>query len=271
MEKSRIYKNFLDVIESKFTSEATLKTYANVAEKFIYDKHYNSLEALTNKYIKRYLLGIKNRKSVSSHNQYLSVIKILYRDVLKQRYKVESIKPIKSKRKLINLMGMTKIKSIVSKIPNLKHHAIIMTFLSTGVRISELLDIRLLDVDSENMRILIRNGKGGKSRFIGLDSKLLKDLRKYYKLYKPKYYLFEGINGKYSKSSINKFLKKYFGTNFHAHLLRHIHITYMINNDVNNEKLRNAVGHNSTSTLRWYYQYSEHTLITNINPINELI
>jgi integrase/recombinase XerD len=270
MEKSRILENFLDVIESKFTSESTLKTYSNVAEKFIYDKHPNSLDCLTSKYIKRYLLDIKVHKSVSYHNQYLSVIKIIYRDVLKQKYKVEGITPIKVKRKLKTLLKPSEINTGISRITNYKHYTIVITFLTTGIRISELLDLQIKDIDSVNKRILIRDGKGGKSRFVRLTDKLLIVLRTYYKTYKPKQYLFEGTNGKYSKSSINKFLKKYFGSEFHAHLLRHNYTTYMINQDVHPEKLRQALGHKDHKTTAWYYQYSEYTLLNNINPINEL-
>lgn len=271
MEKSRIYENFLDVIESKFTSEATLKTYNNIAENFIYDKHPNSLEALTSKYLKRYLLEVKNNKSCSSHNQLLSVIKIIYRDVLKQRYKVESFKPIKIHRKLKALPTMNHINSIIPTITNIKHYTLIMLLLSTGIRMSELLNVRILDIDSEHNRLLIRNGKGGKSRFVGLTDKIINQLRNYYKEYRPRYYLFEYKGHQYSSSSVNKVIKKHFGDNYHAHLFRHIYMTYMINKDVNTHKLQHMVGHNNTKSTMWYYQYSEETLEININPINEII
>lgn len=272
MEKSRIYENFLDIIESKYTSEDTLNTYSNVAENFIFDRHPNSIDCLTSKYIKRYLLSIKKEKSVSSHNQVLSVIKIIYRDVLRQKYKVEDIKPIQQNRKLKQLPTKRELSVGLNKIKNLKHYTIILTLLSTGIRMNELLCIRILDVDTENKRILIYKGKGGKSRFVDLNSTLISKLREYYKQFKPKYYLFEGKSGiKYTDSSVNKFIKKYFGQHYHAHLFRHYWFTYMINKDINNHKLKNMGGHKSQKSTDWYYQYSEESLEHNINPINELI
>lgn len=270
MEKSRILENFLDVIESKYTSEATLKTYNNVVENFIYDKHPNSIDCLTSKYIKRYLLEIKNSKSVSSYNQYLSVIKILYRDVLNQKYKVEKIKPIKQSRKLKNLPTYKDVRNALDKIKNIKHKSIILLLLSTGIRMNELINIRILDVDSQRNRILIYKGKGGRSRFVPLANGLIELLRNYYKLYKPKYYLFEGAHGKYSASSVNKIIKKYIGEQCHAHILRHAFCTYMIDKDTNIKRLKNMTGHKSDASLEWYYQYTENSLELNINPINEI-
>lgn len=272
MEKSIIYEKFLDVIESKFTSESTLNTYANVANKFIYSHHPNSVECLTNKYLKRFLLDIKTAKSVSSYNQYLSVIKIIYRDVLRQKQKIDSIKPIKQNRKLKVLPTKRLIGEVLNNISNIKHYTIILTFICTGIRISELLNIRILDVDSDNKRILIFKGKGDVSRYVDLNNTLLEQLKRYYMRYKPKYYLFGDSKGnRYSKSSVNKFIKKYFGESYHAHLFRHYWFTYMINNDINPQKLKHMGGHRSQKSTDWYYQYSEESLEHDINPVNELI
>jgi integrase/recombinase XerD len=267
MKKSNILTEFSEIIHSRFTSKATLKTYSKVAEKFIHDNHPDSIDKLTKDYLLRYL----NQFNPSYFNQYLSVLKILYKDVFKQKYKLKDIKPIKVERKLKNIPSSYMIKSVLDNIKNIKHYTIIITFASTGIRMDELLNIRLLDVDSNKMKILILKGKGGRSRFIKLDKKLLKQFKIYYEIYKPKYYLFEGQKkDKYTSSSVNKFIKKHFGEDYHAHLFRHYYMTYMINNDVNPHKLQNMSGHKSYKSVTWYYQYSDDALEHNINPINEL-
>ena len=159
------------------------------------------------------------------------------------------------------------ISNTINAIKNVKHYTIILTLLSTGVRISELLNLRLKDIEADNNRILIRDGKGSKSRFFSLNKHLLNKLRLYYELYKPKCYLFEGTSGRYSKSSTNKMIKKHFGNNCHAHIFRHL---YMINEDVNIHRLKNMTGHKNENTLNWYYQYTEMSRENNINPLNEL-
>ena len=271
MEKSIIIEKFSDTIVSKYTSECTLKTYDSLAQRFIYDNHPDSINNLTSEYIKKYLINILNKKSISSYNQMLSVLKILYRDVFNQKYKINKIRPMRCSRKLKSLLSKRDISIALNNIKNLKHYTIIMTLLSTGVRISELLNIEINDVDSYKSRILIRNGKGQKSRFVSLNPKLLSQLRSYYKQYRPTNYLFEGVNNKYSKSSVSKFIKKYFGKECHAHLFRHLFISYMINKDVNIHRLKHMTGHKSDKTLEWYYQYTDNSIENTINPINELI
>lgn len=270
MNKPTILSEFSNIIYSKYISSCTLKTYYSIAEVFIYNKHPDSINNLTTKYLKGYLLKIREVKSISSYNQYLSVLKILYRDVLKQKYKIANVKPIKQNRKLKNIPDTKYVIQTIKNISNLKHKAFVLTLYSTGMRMSELLNIRLSDVESNKHRILIRNGKGNKSRFVSLPEELLNELKRYYRIYRPKEYLFEGNpHYKYSSSSVNKVIKKHFGDEFHAHLFRHLYITYMVNKDVNIKRLKNMTGHKSDTSLEWYYQYSDNSIENEINPMHE--
>jgi integrase len=271
MNKSIIIQKFSDILIRRTQSEATINTYLNVAEKFIYDNHPDSIDKLTFDYIDKYLLDILNKKSPSSYNQYLSVLKILYRDVFKQKYKLFKLKPIKVTRKVKNLHSVDYVLDILSSITNLKHKTIILVLLSTGIRISELLSVTVKDLDSNNNRILIRNGKGGRARFVPMNDELLDSLRKYYRVYRPIKYLFEGQNEKYSKSSVNKMIKKYFGNEYHAHLFRHTYITFMIEQDVNVKRIKLITGQKDDRSVEWYYQYTNKSLEIKINPIRELV
>lgn len=271
MRKSDILENFQEYIVTHYTSESTLKTYSYVAEKFIYDKHPTDLYNLTKNYIRTYLISVKGESSYSKHNQYLSVIKIIYNSVLRQKYKVRGFKPIRVERKLKNLPSHAYLKQTLQSIPNTKHKAMLSILIGTGIRKSELFNIRILDVDSNRNCILINKGKGGKSRFVSLNKHILSDLRTYYKQYRPKYYLFEGQYGcKYTASSLDKIVKKYFGKEYHPHLFRHYYISYMINNNIHPNRLMNSTGHRSTKSVTWYYQYSENAIEHSINPLNEI-
>ena len=137
---------------------------------------------------------------------------------------------------------------------------------------SELLNIKIKDVDAENNKILITKGKGGLSRFVPLTDDLLILLRTYYKKYHPKHYLFEGKdNTKYTPSSVNKMIKNKLDADAHAHLYRHLFATYMINKGINHFKLKELLGHSNEKSTAWYYQYDNNNIEIGINPINELI
>ena len=128
---------------------------------------------------------------------------------------------------------------------------------------------KLSDIDRKRNRIKVY-GKGNKYRHVACKHDLLKVFEKYYREFKPKIYLFEGLNGKYSKSSVNKLIKKYFGKQYSAHTFRAVYSTYLVDNNVNDRKASNMLGHESEKTIKHYYRYSERSLELEINPLNEV-
>jgi integrase len=267
MKKSEIINNFQELLERNYRSEATRKTYLSYAKRFVYDKHPTDIQNLSNDYLIKYLTDILNIDHVSMYNQLFSVLKLLYCVVLKQKHKLKNEKPIKQERKLKQLPVYEKVLFSIGRIKNLKHRAILSVLLSTGVRMNELLNIKIYDVDSANKRILVRNGKGGKGRYVPLVDELLVVLREYYSKYHPKERLFEGVNGKYSSTSVNKMIKSIYGDKCHAHIFRHLFVTYMINKGVNIKKLKQITGHKSDRSLEWYYVYTPESIELEINPL----
>jgi len=113
------------------------------------------------------------------------------------------------------------------------------------------------------MKIIVSKSKGGNSEFALLTDELLKLLEFYYRQCRPKVYLFEGVNGKYSKTSVNYLVKKYIGEQYSIHWLRHLGITYVINNNFSLPKAKLFSRHKSDSAIQFYYHYDE-------NSFNEL-
>ena len=106
------------------------------------------------------------------------------------------------------MLSTKKITKILEVTKNLKHKTILILIYSGGLRLSELINLQIGDIDSETMKIHIRQAKGKKDRYIMLSENVLILLRDYYKLYKPKKYIIEGQGGgKYSPQSIQSFLK----------------------------------------------------------------
>ena len=129
-----------------------------------------------------------------------------------------------------------------------------MTLYSGGLRRSELINLKISDIDSQRMLIKVTNSKGGKDRYTLLSEKLVKLLRDYYKLYKPKDWLFEGQGGgQYSATSIEKIFPKALrqaNINKHAtpHTLRHSFATHLLEQGINLRYIQELLGHSSTKT-----------------------
>jgi integrase/recombinase XerD len=118
------------------------------------------------------------------------------------------------------------------------------------------------------MIINIQEAKGRKDRIVPLSNKILILLRDYYKIYKPKEYLFEGQSKlKYSTTSCNKIVKKYLGHKYHFHLLRHSCFTSMLESGTDLRIIQSIAGHNSSKTTEIYTHVSTNFLSTVITPI----
>ena len=110
-------------------------------------------------------------------------------------------------QQLPQVLSLDEVKSIFDHVDNTKHRAILMTIYSAGLRVGELIQLRIRDIDSHGMRIWVREGKGVKDRITVLSPKLLEVLRAYFKEYRPKEYLFEGANqSMYTAGSVRKVL-----------------------------------------------------------------
>jgi site-specific recombinase XerD len=114
----------------------------------------------------------------------------------------------RDEKRLPVVLNEHEISDLLNATENIKHKAILMLAYSGGLRLSELISVKLTDIDSKRMQIRIEQAKGKKDRYTLLSVKLLEVLRKYFKVYKPKKWLFEGASGdQYSVSSIQSVVK----------------------------------------------------------------
>ena len=164
--------------------------------------------------------------------------------------------------------------AIISSIQNLKHRSIIALIYSAGLRRSELLNLKIQDIDAARNLLIIRGGKGNKDRQTIISIRLIEDLRVYYKEYKPKVWLFEGPNGKqYSATSIVKILArsvKRIKINKHVspHMLRHSFATHLLEQGVSLRHIQKLLGHNSSKTTEIYTQVSTQEISKIKNPLD---
>lgn len=265
----------LEVMRYSFN---TIKTYTNMMAQFLTYYHSHQLEEITTDMIKAYLryLVMDRKVSLSFQNQAINAIKFYYEKVLGGQQKTYFIDRPKKERKLPEVLSKVEVVSLLKAIKNLKHKAIISTIYSGGLRISEVINLKLSNIDFQEKRIHIKAAKGKKDRYVPLAERSILVLKKYIDTYSPLNYLFEGSpNNTYSTSSIQKIVKtncQLVGITKHItpHSLRHSFATHMIESGVNLRYVQQILGHQNSKTTEIYTHITDLGLQQITNPLDIL-
>lgn len=243
----------------KYNSESTQSNYISCVRAFLaHFNNYREPKEIPNSEIKKWLL---EAKTVNTRKHRLCAINSLYKITVGMPSKITKIPYPKAEKKLPKIIESEYLKKQIMKIDNLKHKAIIMLGFSCGLRVSEVINLKIEDIDSKRMIINIRNAKGRKDRIVVLSELMLETLRDYYKKYKPKEYMFNGqFSAIYSAKSCNQIVKKYIGKQYHFHLLRHSHATTMLESGVDMTLIQKLLGHNNIKTTQIYGHVSTNLL-----------
>ena len=256
----QIPEEFLKTLKLRQYSPRTIRTYAGMLGHFIRFYSSSELNALTDSDIREYLLYLVDRKKVSQsyQNQAINAIKFYYEQVLGRPTKSYYLQRPKAEKKLPGVLSEEELTKILKQVGNLKHKCILYLIYSAGLRLGELINLRISDIDSKRKMIMIRHGKGKKDRYSLLSETILDLLRKYYKEYQPKEWLFEGMAGeRYSESSIQMIFKKALkrsGVKKKAsiHTLRHSFATHLLEHGTDIRYIQELLGHASTKTTLIY-------------------
>jgi site-specific recombinase XerD len=240
-------------------SPRTIKMYVYYIEQFL--ENVNKFPtSLTSQDFQSYLDNY-SFSSVSQQNQVINAIRFLYKEVLNKKYDKVSFKRPKSEKKLPRVIDGEFIKEKLSKINNLKHKTILTLTYSVGLRVSEIINLKIEDIDSKRMLIHIKNAKGRKDRIVPLSETVLELLRNYYKEYKPEEFLFNGQNTpQYSIGSCQKIYKKYIDSNSSIHTLRHSSFTNLLESGTDLRIIQKIAGHSSSKTTEIYTHVSNNML-----------
>ena len=249
-------ENFMRV---KNYSKNTISSYMFYSRKFLSSFNKDAYH-ISQDEIESYLMNY-NYTSVSQQNQVINSIKLLGINILKKKFRdLDFLRP-KKEKKLPQVIDQKHLLNTISNIKNLKHKAIISLGFSCGLRVSEVINLKIEDIDSKRMLISILNAKGKKDRVVPLSEPLLLTLREYFKEYRPKEYLFNGQSSLiYSPTSCNKIVKRYFGAKYHFHQLRHSSFTTMLENGTDISIIQKIAGHNSPKTTQIYTHISTNLL-----------
>ena len=267
-------ENYLLKLELKQYAMNTAKTYIQLFEKFINHYKDNALTAIDENDIRLYMQQLVHKgKSHSYINQMINSIKFYYEVVLQMPNRFYSIERPRKRESLPKVISLEEVRSIIENTNNIKHKCIVSLLYSAGLRRSELLNLKLEDIDSKRMVITVKHGKGNKDRQTILSQSVLNDLRIYFLKWKPKLYLFESPQGDmYSPASVVKIIKNAakkanIRKNITPHMLRHSFATHLLENGTDLRYIQVLLGHNSTRTTEIYTQVA----INNIKAIQSPI
>jgi len=206
----------------------------------------------------------ENDLSINSMRLKLASIKFFFASVLKNPISLEEIPSMKKEKKLPKVISKEKIRQIIDETDNLKHKLVIKFLYSSGLRLSELLNLKRNDIDFDRNLIQVRLGKGKKDRITVLSPSLKNDLLKYYSkgIFKTDY-VFEGRRGKYSKKSVQKILERIgnkLKIKIHPHMLRHSFATHLLEQGTDIRYIQKLLGHSNLSTTEIYTKVSNSQL-----------
>jgi integrase/recombinase XerD len=260
-------------------SESTIANYVASAAQFFEFLEYKKPESVCsddiNYFNENYI--IKQGRSVSSQNIFISALKLFFERIINKEIEVEDLRRPRREHRLPEVFSKEEIGRIIGAPVNIKHRTMLATVYSCGLRCGDLINLKLVDVDSERMLLHIKKGKGNKDRIVPLPKKLLEMLKEYYVAYKPKTYVFEGevIGNHYHETSLRQIFHsavKKSGIKRRAklHWLRHSYATHLLEGGTDLRYIQEILGHSSSRTTEIYTHVSIRNIQKIRNPFDDM-
>ncbi len=271
-------KRFQEHIKLKGFSQSTYKTYSLEFAQLLYLLKDFPVEKLSPEKLRSYILYCHEKLELSENQIHsrMNALKFFFEKVLGREKMFFEIPRPKKPQLLPKALNQEEIKKIIASTENAKHRLIIQLSYGMGLRVSEIVNLRIEDIDSVKMRVFIQKAKGKKDRYVNLPKIILNDLRKYYKEFKPQEYLFEGqYGGKYSirsaqqvfKTAMNKAgIKKTVG----IHALRHSYATHLLEYGTDISLIQKLLGHNDIKTTLVYTNVANNQLTKVESPLDKI-
>jgi integrase/recombinase XerD len=270
---------FKDWLSSRRYSPNTIKTYTEALRTFLKFYHNKPIAEINNQDLIRfnneYILH--NGFSSSFQNQVVNAIKLFFGKIENTQLEVDLIHRPKREKKLPNVLSKEEVKLLLQSLSNVKHKAMLSLIYSCGLRRSELLNLKLTDIDSKRNVIIIRQSKGRRDRIAPLSLKILELLREYFVAYKPKVWLFEGQDksSKYDERSLASVLKQAvlkskINKPITLHWLRHSYATHLLENGTDLRYIQEILGHSRSTTTEIYTHVSNKSIQKIVSPFDNL-
>lgn len=261
-------------------SPNSIRNYSSAVKSFlqIAAKKFNDPGKLTGNEIEKYVFWKIEKDKISNSHQRMIVASIdkFYCLVLNRELEIKHLYPLRKRYALPRYITATEVKEMIASTPNRKHACIIKMLYGCGLRLNELLHLKLSDINSERMLVHVRNSNGNKDRVVMLAPALLEDLRNYFKAYHPKVYLFEGQSGgMYSEKSVQNIVKTAAAKagitkQVTPHVLRHSFATHLLENGTDIRYIQQLLGHGSVKTTEIYTHITDVAKMKIKSPLDYL-
>ena len=278
MAKTRVRERMELDLRIRNYSPRTVDCYITRAQKF-FEYHNGPPGRVTLDDIRNYQCYLVEERRVSwcVFNQSVAALRFLYNVTLPRDWDVQRIPYQKTGRRLPVVLSREETATLLNSIGNLKHRALLSTAYATGVRLSELVHLRVSDIDGSRRLVRVEQGKGRKDRYVMLSSKLRTILREYWIAYRPGGWLFPGQDPTrpLSLTSVQKLLQK---TRLKAgitkpvtcHGLRHGFATHLLEGGTDVRTVQVLLGHRSLSTTQKYLHVANSFLRNTKSPMDLL-
>lgn len=264
-------------LELKSYSLSTSKIYRQAFNAFTDYFDDRDISGITKREIESYLLYLKNKgQSETAIHSAVNSIKFYFEQVLEMTGESYAIQRPKKPIKNVTVFSENEVTRIIDAITNIKHKAMLMIVYAAGLRISEIIHLKVANIASERMMLHIKNAKGKKDREVILSETLLSILRDYYKMYKPKQLLFEGQSGgAYSSRSLNMIMhhakvKAGVKKEGSIHAFRHSFATHLLEGGTDISIIKQLLGHNDIRTTLRYTHVAITALQKVQSPLDKL-
>ena len=254
------------------TQTAYLSAVTNLA------KHYmKSPQEISQDEVEDYLLYLKKERklSYSTRNQVISGLKFFFNQTLKNPNMELQLPRKKTPVKLPEVLSVDEVKRVINAPSNIKHRVILMTAYSAGLRVGEVVRLKLRHIVSARMLILVEDGKGVKDRYTILSKTLLENLRNYWQSYRPTKWLFPSPDPQkhISRSTAQKLFvsaKKKAGISkgHGIHTLRHSFATHLLEAGYDISTIQKLLGHRHLSTTLVYLHVSKRAISAVKSPLD---
>ncbi len=272
-------KRMLEDLELRKASKNTIDAYIRQVRQFS-EYHGKCPSKLGREDVRQYLLYLVKEKKVAegTYGQAMAALKFLYGTTLGRKWILDGIPRPRKSQKLPVVLSLDEVAEFFSGMPSLKYRAIVMIAFAGGLRVSEVVALRIRDIDSKQMLIRIHEAKGMKDRNVMLSKHLLVILREYWKAAQPQDYLFpgRGRSGHLSRQAVDAAcdvalartkLKK----NVSMHTLRHSFATELQRNGTDLRTIQILLGHSSIKTTAKYLHISNESVANTKSPLDILM
>lgn len=272
------FQAFQDQCVLKGFSQNTLRVYAIEFAQLLYLLKSFPVENLTPEKLQSYFLYCHKELKLSENQIHsrMNAVKFYFEKVLHQEKMFFDIPRPKKPILLPKALNSVEIIKILNSTDNPKHKLILELCYGMGLRVSEIVNIKIEHVDSVAMKVLISRGKGKKDRYVNLPQAVLNDLRLYYKAFLPKEFLFEGKGGgSYSVRSVqcvfkNALLKAGVKKKVGVHSLRHSYATHLLEFGTDIALIQKLLGHNDIRTTLNYTHVTNRSVGNVASPLDQL-